>query len=149
MRAAGAELAVAGRAAAGHALAGKPVPRTAARIFTGAVMPDGHDTVVMQEDVRTGTADGRPMVAIPAGLKRGANVRKAGEDVKAGETVLAEGAVLRPQDLAALASLGFAEAACFQRLKVAIVSTGDEVRRGGGRSRADRCSTPTRRCWRR
>jgi molybdopterin molybdotransferase len=95
-------------------------------------MPDGHDTVVMQEDVRTGTADGQPIVAIPEGLKRGANVRKAGEDVEAGETVLAEGAVLRPQDLAALASLGFGEAACFQRLKVAIVSTGDEVRRGGG-----------------
>jgi molybdopterin molybdotransferase len=130
--AAGGELAVAGRAAAGHPLAEKPAPKTAARIFTGAVMPEGHDTVVMQEDVRTATADGRPMVAIPAGLKRGANVRKAGEDVEAGETVLAEGAVLRPQDLAALVSLGFSEAACFQRLKVAIVSTGDEVRRGGG-----------------
>jgi molybdopterin molybdotransferase len=64
-------------------------------------------------------------------LQRGANVRKAGEDVKAGETVLAEGAVLRPQDLAALASLGFGEVACFQRLRVAFVSTGDEVRRGG------------------
>ena len=71
------------------------------------------------------------MVTIPAELKRGANVRKAGEDVEAGETVLEEGAVLRPQDLAALASLGFSEVACFERLKVAIVSTGDEVRRGG------------------
>jgi molybdopterin molybdotransferase len=128
----GAELAVAGRAAAGHRLAERPAVRTAVRIFTGAVMPDGHDTVVMQEDVRTGTIDGRPMVAIPAGLKRGANVRKAGEDVEAGETVLVEGAALRPQDLAALASLGFSGAACYQRLKVAIVSTGDEVKRGGG-----------------
>jgi molybdopterin molybdotransferase len=79
---AGGELAVAGRAAAGHGLAEKPAAKTAVRIFTGAVMPDGHDTVVMQEDVRTGTVDGRAMVAIPAGLKRGANVRKAGEDVK-------------------------------------------------------------------
>jgi molybdopterin molybdotransferase len=70
-------------------------------------------------------------VAIPAGLKRGANVRKAGEDVKAGEVVLDAGAVLRPQDLAALASLGFAEVDCFRRLRVGIVSTGDEVRRGG------------------
>ena len=128
---AGAELAVEGRAAAGHPLLGKPVPRTAVRIFTGAVMPDGHDTVVMQEDVRTRSAEGRDLVAIAAGLKRGANVRKAGEDVKAGEAVLAEGAVLRPQDLAALASLGFAEVACFRRLRVAIVSSGDEVRRGG------------------
>jgi molybdopterin molybdotransferase len=71
------------------------------------------------------------MVAIPAGLKRGANVRKAGEDVKEGESVLAAGAVLRPQDLSALASLGFGEVDCFQRLKVAIVSTGDEVVRAG------------------
>jgi molybdopterin molybdotransferase len=129
---AGAELPVAGRAAAGHRLAEKPARGTAARIFTGAVMPEGHDTVVMQEDVRTGTIDGRPVVAIPAGLRQGANVRKAGEDVKTGETVLAEGAVLRPQDLAALASFGFSEVSCFQRLKVAIVSTGDEVKRGGG-----------------
>ena len=65
--AAGGELAVAGRAAAGHPLAERPAPQTAARIFTGAVMPDGHDTVVMQEDVRTGTADGQPIVAIPPG----------------------------------------------------------------------------------
>jgi molybdopterin molybdotransferase len=94
-------------------------------------MPDGHDTVVMQEDVRVGLVEGRERVAIPAGLKRGANVRKAGEDVAAGETLLAQGTVLRPQDLAALASLGFSEVDCFERLKVAVVSTGDEVRRSG------------------
>jgi molybdopterin molybdotransferase len=129
--AAGTELVVEGRAAAGHALVGKPVPGAAARIFTGAVIPEGHDTVVMQEDVRAGTVAGRALVSIPAGLKRGANVRKAGEDVKAGETVLGAGAVLRPQDLSALASLGFGEVDCFQRLKVAIVSTGDEVVRAG------------------
>src|SRR5436190_4840873 len=129
--AAGARLAVEGRAAAGHPLGAKPGPRTAARIFTGAVLPAGHDTVVMQEDVRTSDGSGKPMVAIPAGLKRGANVRKAGEDVKDGESVLAAGAVLRPQDLSALASLGFGEVDCFQRLKVAIVSTGDEVVRAG------------------
>jgi molybdopterin molybdotransferase len=129
--AAGAELAVEGRAAAGHALAGKPGRGAAARIFTGAVMPEGHDTVVMQEDVRAGMVEGRHRVGIPPGLKRGANVRKAGEDVKQGETVLDTGAVLRPQDLSALASLGFGEVDCFQRLKVAIVSTGDEVVRAG------------------
>ena len=87
--AAGAHLAVEGRAAAGHPLDAKPGPRTAARIFTGAVLPAGHDTVVMQEDVRTSDGSGKPMVAIPPGLKRGANVRKAGEDVKEGESVLA------------------------------------------------------------
>ena len=129
--AAGSQLAVEGRAAAGHPLADKQARGTAARIFTGAVMPEGHDAVVMQEDVRVGMVGGRQVVSIPAGLKRGANVRKAGEDVKQGETVLAQGAVLRPQDLSALASLGFGEVDCFQRLQVAIVSTGDEVVRAG------------------
>jgi molybdopterin molybdotransferase len=128
---AGATLPVEGRAAAGHGLAGRAALGTAARIFTGAMMPEGHDTVVMQEDVRIGESDSRAAVTIPAGLKRGANVRRAGEDVKEGETVLAPGAVLRPQDLSALASLGFGEVACFRRLRVAVVSSGDEVVRAG------------------
>jgi molybdopterin molybdotransferase len=130
-RAKGAELAVEGRAAAGHPFAGKPARRIAVRIFTGAVMPEGHDTVVMQEDAPTRTADGRTLVTIPAGLKTGANVRKAGEDVKAGETLLKAGSVLRPQDLAGLASIGLSEVSCFAPLKVAIVSTGDEIVRVG------------------
>lgn len=129
--ASGSELAVDGRAAAGNQLASKPAPTTAARIFTGAVVPEGHDTVVMQEDVRFGTVEGRSVVAIPAGLKPGANVRQAGEDVKAGEVVLQAGTVLRPQDLAALASIGIGEVQCSMRLKVGIVSTGDEVVRVG------------------
>jgi molybdopterin molybdotransferase len=130
-RAQGSELAVDGRAAAGHPLARNPARRTAARIFTGAVMPEGHDTVVMQEDARARSEGGRILVAIPSGLKAGANVRKAGEDVKAGETVLNAGSVLRAQDLAALASLGIRELECFTRLRVASLSTGDEVVRGG------------------
>ena len=93
----GKELPVDGRAAAGHRLERTPAPGAAARIFTGAVMPPGHDTVVMQEDVEVRTAAGRTFVTIPAGLKRGANVRRAGEDVEAGETLLRAGAVLRPQ----------------------------------------------------
>jgi molybdopterin molybdotransferase len=129
--AAGRALPVDGRAAAGHRLERAPAPGAAARIFTGAVMPAGHDTVVMQEDAEARTVDGRTVVAIPPGLRRGANVRRAGEDVEAGATLLPAGAVLRPQDLAALASIGMAEAACFARLKVAIVSTGDEVVRPG------------------
>jgi molybdopterin molybdotransferase len=128
---AGATLTVEGRAAAGHGLAGRAALGTAARIFTGAMMPEGHDTVVMQEDVRINEIDGRAAVTIPAGLKRGANVRRAGEDVKEGETVLGPGAVLRPQDLSALASLGLGEIPCFRRLRVAIVSSGDEVVRAG------------------
>jgi molybdopterin molybdotransferase len=127
----GTELPVDGRAAAGHRLEREPAAGSAARIFTGAVMPAGHDTVVMQEDVEARTADGRTVVAIPAGLKRGANVRRAGEDVDAGATLLRAGAILRPQELAALASIGMAEIPCFARLKVAIISTGDEVVRPG------------------
>jgi molybdopterin molybdotransferase len=127
----GTELPVDGRAAAGHRLERTPAPGTAARTFTGAVMPAGHDTMVLQEDVKARTVDGRTMVAIPAGLKRGTNVRRAGEDVQAGETLLRAGAILRPQELAALASIGMAEASCFARLKVAVISTGDEVVRPG------------------
>ena len=73
---------------AGHALNTTPMSATAVRIFTGAVLPQLHDTVVMQEDVVVDTTDGRATVAIPAGLRPGANVRKAGEDVAAGSTVL-------------------------------------------------------------
>jgi molybdopterin molybdotransferase len=127
----GCVLPVSGRAAAGHAFDTTPERKTAVRILTGAVLPKGHDTVVMQEDVVAQTANGQSTVALPAGLRPGANVRKAGEDVAAGATVLAPGAVLRPQDLAALASLGVAEVECFARLRVAIVSTGDEVVRPG------------------
>jgi molybdopterin molybdotransferase len=127
----GTELPVDGRAAAGHRLERAPAPGTAARTFTGAVMPAGHDTMVLQEDVEARTVGSRTVVAIPAGLKRGANVRRAGEDVQAGETLLCAGAVLRPQELAALASIGMAEASCFARLKVAVISTGDEVVRPG------------------
>jgi molybdopterin molybdotransferase len=128
---AGCELPVAGRAAAGRRLDEAPAPGTAVRIFTGAILPSGHDSVVLQEDVEAKMAGGRTVVCIPAGLKRGANVRRAGEDVEAGATLIEAGTVLRAQDLAALASLGLAEAACFARLKVAIVSSGDEVVRPG------------------
>src|SRR5215468_4324013 len=120
-----------GRAAAGHPLTGMVERATAARIFTGAVMPEGHDTVVMQEDVETLIADGRTILRIPSGLKPKANVRKAGEDVKAGTTVLEAGSVLGPQDLAAMASLGRAEVSCYARLRVATLSSGDEIVRAG------------------
>lgn len=129
----GATFAVVGRAAAGHPHRGAPGKATAVRIFTGAVMPEGHDSVAMQEDVEERLEAGRLSVSIPGGLKRNANVRAAGEDVKAGETVLSAGSVLRPQDLAALASLGMAEVCCFQRLRVATVATGDEIVRPGSR----------------
>ena len=121
---------VAGRVAAGGGRHGEVVidREAAARIFTGAVMPVGLDTVVMQEDCEI--AGDR--VRVPAGLKAGANVRRAGEDVAAGSTVLRAGQVVRAPDIAALSSLGINHVACYGMPRIAIVATGDEIVRGGG-----------------
>jgi molybdopterin molybdotransferase len=121
----GVSLPVGGRVAAGHPL-GAPVPvGQAVRIFTGAMVPQGVDTVVMQEDVTL--EDGGRRVSVPSGLKLGANIRRAGEDVRQGSEILAAGQVLRPQDLATLASVGLAQVRCFKRLDVAVFSSGDEI----------------------
>jgi len=122
---------VSARAAAGHGVGGSIEPGTAARIFTGAAMPDGTDTVVMQEDTETENRDGAIHVAIPGGLKQGANCRLAGEDVKTGEVMLAKGSRLRPQDTASAAAAGRDSLTCFQRVRVGVFSTGDEVVRPG------------------
>ena len=95
----------------------------AIRIFTGALMPAGADTVFMQEDV---TVDGDSVV-LPRGLAPGANRRLAGEDVPAGNVVLPAGTVLEPQHVALAAALGITALEVRRRLKVAIFSTGDEV----------------------
>jgi molybdopterin molybdotransferase len=120
-------LPVVGRAAAGH-----PFPRAlnrgeALRIFTGAPMPEGPDTVLMQEDC---VVEGE-RICLPPGIRRGANRRRAGEDVKAGEVVLRTGTRLRPQEIGLAASLGCAALPVFARLRVAVLSTGDEVRDPG------------------
>lgn len=122
---------VAARIAAGHPEAGLLPPCTAARIFTGAVMPEGFDTVAMQEDCRTEKRGGTLYVSVPTGLKQGANRRKKGEDLKTGDLLLAAGQSLRPQDIAAIASIGWARVDVMTRLRVALVSTGDEIRRPG------------------
>ncbi|MCX2723015.1 gephyrin-like molybdotransferase Glp [Roseibium salinum] len=119
------------RIAAGHATDIALAPWAAARIFTGAVMPPGADTVAMQEDCETHQQDGHDFVIVPQGLKIGANCRKAGEDVAEGAAVLSAGHCLRPQDLAAIASTGRARIDVYRKLKVGLVSTGDELRRPG------------------
>ncbi len=120
-------LPIGGRAAAGHPL-DRPAKRgEAIRIFTGAPMPDGPDTVMMQEDTRE---DGDRVVLMP-GIKPGANRRHAGEDVTAGARILAKGARLRPQDVGLAASVGVAHLRCFRPLDVAVFSTGDEVTEPG------------------
>ncbi len=112
-----------GRAAAGHPL-GRPAEHGAAvRIFTGAPMPQGTDTVMMQEDCVV--EDGR--VLLKPGIKEGANRRHAGEDVAEGAVALAAGRRLSPADLGLAAALGCRELPVFRRLRVALLSTGDEV----------------------
>ena len=96
---------------------------TAARIFTGAPIPEGADTVVMQEVCeRTGET-----VQVPADCKPGANIRRAGEDIRAGTTIIAAGARLAPQHLGLAASVGIGQLCVYRRLKVATLSTGDEL----------------------
>ncbi len=120
-------LVLSGRAAAGHPFA-VPLPEGGTvRIFTGAPMPAGADTVLMQEDCE---ADGET-VTIPAGIAKGANSRKAGEDVARGARVLASGRRLRPQDVGLAASLGRTALSVYRPLRVALFSTGDEVREPG------------------
>jgi molybdopterin molybdotransferase len=115
---------VAGRASAGHPL-GKPVRRgQAVRVFTGAPMPEGPDTVFMQEDCRLEENS----VVVPPGIKRGANRRRAGEDVTAGTTILRTGLRLRPQDVGLAASIGRTSLRVHTRLRVGLMSTGDEIR---------------------
>jgi molybdopterin molybdotransferase len=127
----GASLKVIGQAAAGHPFSGIPPAGAAVRIFTGAVMPQGLDTVAMQEDVRLENDGDDLRAIISSGLKQGANRRLAGEDAKDGATLLEPGIRLRPQDLASAAATGLDRLTCFAKLKAAILSTGDEILRPG------------------
>jgi molybdopterin molybdotransferase len=116
--------AVTGRVQAGASASEAIRPGHAVRIFTGAPMPVGADTVFMQEDVRL-DADGR--VVLPAGLKPGANVRPAGEDIAAGTSALTAGRRLRPQDIALAAAFGLTDVEVRRRIRVAVFSTGNEL----------------------
>jgi molybdopterin molybdotransferase len=98
---------VAGRVQAGAAATVSAAPRQTVRVFTGAPMPAGMDTAFMQED--------------------GANVRPAGEDVEAGQVVLGQGHRMRPQDVALAAALGLTHIDVRRRVRVAVMSTGDEI----------------------
>ena len=118
---------VAGAAYAGKPFAGRIGPSQAVRIMTGAVMPEGADTVVMQEHVEV---DG-DRVRIPPGARPGQHVRLAGEDLVAGAVVVPRGRRLMPAEMGLLASLGIAEVRAFRTLRVAYFSTGDEIRPPG------------------
>ena len=116
-------LAVVERVTAGHAAAHALGLGAAVRIFTGAPMPAGADTVFMQEDVRR---DGDAVI-VPAGLKSGANRRLAGEDVRAGSIALPAGRRLAAQHVALAAAIGLTTLEVFRRVRVAVFSTGDEI----------------------
>jgi molybdopterin molybdotransferase len=112
-----------GTALAGKVFQGEIQAGECVRVMTGAVMPQGADTVVVQEVCR---AD-QDRITVPAGQKAGQNVRAAGEDLKAGVAVLHPGQPVRAADLGLIASLGIAEVEVKRRLRVAFFSTGDEL----------------------
>jgi len=112
-----------GSSLAGRTFAGRVGQGECVRVMTGAVMPAGTDTVVIQEVVRV---DGDAVV-VPAGQARGQNMRFAGEDLAVGKPVLRAGQCLRPAELGLIASLGIAEIAVRRPPRVAFFSTGDEL----------------------
>lgn len=118
-----ARLQVIGTAFAGKAFNGTVARGECVRIMTGAAMPNGTDTVVMQERV---LRDGNT-IQIAEAPKPGANVRYAGEDLQQGQAVLAAGHLIQAADLGLLASLGIGEIRVYRKLKVAFFSTGDEL----------------------
>lgn len=124
---------VSGRIPAGAAGSTPLEPGHVARIFTGAPMPPGADTVFMQEDVRIESSG---EVVLPAGLRPGANVRPAGEDIPQGAVALRAGQRLRPQHVALGAAFGLTGLDVVRRIRVAVFSTGDELASPGGQRAA-------------
>lgn len=122
-RARGEGLTLAGTALAGHPFTGTLGAGQCVRILTGAILPAGADTVVMQEQA---IVEG-PRVRLMAALRRGANVRMPGEDVRAGQIVLAAGSRLGPPQIALAAALGQAQVAVTRRPRVALFTSGDEL----------------------
>jgi molybdopterin molybdotransferase len=122
-----------GRSAAGEAFVGVISEHQALRILTGGVMPQGADTVVLQEDVTVEAGK----VYVNGPLKAGANARKSGEDVVQGTEVFAAGHTIQPQDIGAMISVGVAHVRVFKPLRVAVISTGAELRAPGATARPD------------
>jgi len=116
-----------GRSAAGQPFAGAVPPAHAVRILTGATLPRGVDTVVLQEDVTLET--GR--IAFHGSIKAGANTRAAGEDVSSGEIIALAGRRIVPQDIALMAATAVGKVSVFRPLRVGVLSTGDELRAAG------------------
>ncbi|MCW8914857.1 MAG: molybdopterin molybdotransferase MoeA [Magnetovibrio sp.] len=116
-------LPVTARIAAGHPLNRPAKSGEAVQIFTGAPVPEGMDTVFMQEDIALDGDD----VILPPGIKQGANRRKQGEDVREGDIIIRTGKLMRAQEIGLAASVGRGKVKVFTKLRAAIFSTGDEV----------------------
>lgn len=119
-------LPLAGRVAAGEP-PGALAPGCACRIFTGAPLPAGADTVVLQEDCQV--RDGQ--LILPAHWRPGSHVRQAGEDIACGSEILAAGRRLRPQDIGLVAACGMTAVPVRRRLQVTLMTTGNELRASG------------------
>ena len=116
-----------GRAAAGATWDGSVLPGFAVRVLTGAELPDGVDTVVLDENSQiTGQA-----LNLPESTWKGANTRLAGEDARTGQELFTAGEVLRPQDIGCLVACGVSKVKVRNRLRVGIISTGDELKQPG------------------
>lgn len=116
-----------GRAAAGQPFVGNVPEGSAIRILTGALLPPGVDTVVLEEDTSTDGA----RIAFEGPVRKGANTRRAGEDVAAGDVALKAGTRLGPPELALLAATGVGEVSVFRPLRVGVLSTGNEIAEPG------------------
>ena len=117
-------LSITGKSFAGNPFQGEWQAQSAVRIMTGAMIPEGADAVVMQEQVTVNEDGSVTFSELP---KRNQNIRRIGEDVKKGDVVLEQGAPLNAVSLPLLASLGITEVKCYRKLKVAVLSTGDEL----------------------
>lgn len=120
-------LPIVGKSFAGKPFVGVLKPGECIRIMTGAVLPDGADTVVIQEDV---TCEG-DAIRFVDGQKKGQHIRAVADDIAIGDVILTKGKLLRPAELGVLASLGIANIAVVRKLRVAFFSTGDELRNPG------------------
>jgi len=120
-------LKVVGSAFAGHPFSSRVGAGECVRIMTGALIPEGCDSVVMQEHVQASGSS----VEIGEGHRRGQNIRLIGEDISQNSTVLTKGQIIRPAEMGLLASLGFSDVTVYHKLKVALFSTGDELQEPG------------------
>ena len=115
---------IVGEIRAGHPFAGEVLKGQAVAIFTGAIVPDGLDCIVMQENCILESED---RVKITTISKRGLNIRKVGENLSEGEQIIRKGKRITPAEIGQLSTIGKSKISCYLQLSVGILSTGDEV----------------------